>query len=270
MIPMLLLLAAALAANVILGPLGLGLIEWRVSPNGLNQTYGADAAILLLVVPATLVAAWLWWRGLRLAAPLALGASLAALYYGVAETLGPDYTRYPGNAVIVLSWLIAAGAWSALDPDPPRPPVWLARGLAAVLALGAAVIGVAWLAQLLDIAVSGRVTAEYLDAPSAFWTVRIVDLGFIVPICIWTGVGLWRGSAIAIKSAFGVVAFMVLQAAAVLAMGGVMLWRDDPSASAALVFALAPLTLALLAGTLALLRSYAHAGPEARRAAAGA
>jgi hypothetical protein len=272
MVIMLLLLAAALAINAILGPLGFGLIAWRVSANGLNQTYGADAAILALVVPATLAAAWLWWRGRRLGAPLALGAGLAALYYGIAETLGPDYIRYPGNneryfllflAVITLAWIVAARAWAALDPAPPRPPVWLARGLAVVLALGAGVIGVAWLAQLLDIAVSGAVTPEYLEAPSAFWTVRIVDLGFIAPVCLGVGVGLWRGSGLAIKAAYGVVAFMVLQAAAVLAMGGVMLWRDDPAASPALVYALAPITAALVACTLALLRSYAGNG-EAR------
>jgi hypothetical protein len=253
---------------VLLGPLGLGLIEWRVSANGLNQTYGADAAILALVVPATLAAARLWWRGQRLGAPLALGVGLAALYYGIAETLGPDYIRYAGNneryfllflAVIVLAWLVAARAWVALDPAPPRPPVWLARGLAVVLALGAALISVAWLKQLLDIAATGAVTREYLEAPSAFWTVRIVDLGFIAPVCLGVGVGLWRGSAVAIKAAYGVVAFMVLQAAAVLAMRGVMLWRDDPTASPALVYALAPVTAALLACALALLRSYSRA-----------
>lgn len=267
MVIMLLCLAVALAANALLGPLGFGLIEWRVSANGLNQTYGADAAILALVVPAALAAAWLWWRGHRLGAPLALGVGLAALYYGIAETLGPDYIRYAGNneryfllflAVIVLAWVVAARAWVALDPAPPRPPVWLARGLAVVLALGAALISAAWLKQLIDIAASGAVTQEYLEAPSAFWTVRIVDLGFIAPICLGVGAGLWRGSALAIKAAYGVVAFMVLQAAAVLAMGGVMLWRDDPTASPALVYALAPITAALLACALALLRSYAR------------
>ena len=44
----------ALTANVLLGPLGIGVLEWRVSANGLNQTYGADGASLFLVVPVTL------------------------------------------------------------------------------------------------------------------------------------------------------------------------------------------------------------------------
>ncbi len=272
MVIALLLLAVGLAANVLLGPLGLGLLTWRVSANGLNQTYGADAAILVMVVPAALVAARLWWRGQRLAAPLALGAGLAALYYGIAEVLGPDYTRYPGNneryfplflAVIILSWTIAARAWGALDPEPPRPAAWLARSFATVLVLGGALIGLAWTAQIGAIALTGTVGPEYTDAPSAFWTIRIVDLGFLVPICLATGVGLWRGSALAVRAAYGVAAFMTLQAAAVLAMGAVMLWRDDPAASAALFSALLPITLGFAACTLALLRSYANGGGQA-------
>ena len=60
------------------------------------------------------------------------GAGLAALYYGIAEVLGPDYIRYAGNneryfplflGVILLSWIAAIRAWAALDPDRPPPPV---------------------------------------------------------------------------------------------------------------------------------------------------
>ena len=152
MILMLVLIAIGLAANVLLGPLGWGVIEWRVSANGLNQTYGADAASLFLVAPAALAAAWLWWRGQRLAAPLTLGVGLATLYYAVAETLGGDYLRYPGNnerfaliffALIVLGWTSAARAWAALDRVPPRPPRGLLRGFAVVLVLGGSLIGIA-------------------------------------------------------------------------------------------------------------------------------
>jgi hypothetical protein len=64
----LLVLGGLLAANVLLGPLGIGVIQWRVSAIGVNQTYGADTASLVLVVPAALAAACLWWKRYRLAA----------------------------------------------------------------------------------------------------------------------------------------------------------------------------------------------------------
>ena len=144
-------LAAGLAANVLLGPLGLGLLQWRVGPNALNQTYGADAVSLLLVVPAALAAGWLWSKGHRLAAPVAFGVGLATLYYAMAEVLGPDYLRYPGNnerffllflALIILSWTTAARAWVSLDRQPPQLSRRLSRAFGTVLVLAAGVIGV--------------------------------------------------------------------------------------------------------------------------------
>ena len=75
-----------------------------------------------------------------------------------------------------------------------------ARLSGTVAILAGALLGLAWTAQLVPIAVTGVVGPEYLDSPSAFWTIRIVDLGFITPIALWTGVGLWRGRAAAGQS----------------------------------------------------------------------
>jgi hypothetical protein len=263
-------LAVLVTSNVVLGPLGLGIIQWRVSAIGLNQTYGADGAALVLIVPIALAAAWLWLRHHRLAAPLALGVGLATLYYAIASALGPDYVRYSGNnerffvvllVLIVLSWNIGRVAWAALDARPPVPARGLARMLGSVLLLGGAAIGLAWTRQLLDITLAGSLSGAdavaYADAPSAFWLVRVVDLGFIVPVCLAVGVGLWRGSPTAVKAAYGVTAFMTIQATSVLAMGTVMLWHQDPSATPVLVFILAPVSAALALFTAMLLASYA-------------
>jgi hypothetical protein len=265
----LLLLASALAATVLLGPLGFGVLQWRVSAIGINQTYGADGASLLVAVPVALAASWLWRRRSRLAPPLALGVGIATLYYAVASVMGPDYTRYSGNnerffplllVLIVLSWTTAARAWAALQPAPGQPPAWLRRSLSIVLVLGGVALGFAWLRQLLELTLTGTfaTSAEalaYTDAPSGYWIVRVVDLGFIVPISIVTGFGLWRGSAIALKATYGVTAFLVLQATSVLAMGVIMLLRQDPSATPTLLVALAPISLGLIVLTAILFAS---------------
>src|SRR5579864_7658120 len=233
----LVLLGTCLAANVLLGPLGAGVIQWHVSAIGINQTYGADAVSLVLVAPTAFIAGLLWRAGHRLAAPLALGVGLVTLYYAVAETLGGDYVRYPGNserffllflALIILSWIIALRAWISLDPQPPRPPFWLRRTFAVVTILGGGFLGLAWTAQLVPIALTGAVGPEYLDSPSAFWTIRIVDLGFIVPAAVWTGYGLWQDRSSAIKAAYAMASFLTMQGTSVFAMGLVMLWRQDP------------------------------------------
>jgi hypothetical protein len=75
--------------------------------------------------------------------------------------------------------------------------------------------------------------------------VRVVDLAFIVPISLATAYGLWRGNATAIKAAYGVTAFLVLQATAVLAMGVIMVLCQDPSATPTLIVAFAPISIGL-------------------------
>ena len=90
--------------------------------------------------------------------------------------------RRAGVLLILLSWTIAVRAWSSLDAEPPMPARWLLRAFGTLSVLAGALIGLAWIAQLVPIALSGIVGPEYLDSPSAFWTIRIVDLGFIVPL----------------------------------------------------------------------------------------
>jgi hypothetical protein len=275
----LLALAVTLATATTLGPLGLGAIVWRVSANGLNQTLGADLAALALVAPASVAAAVLWWRGHPLAPPIAFGVGLATLYYALASVLGADYVQYPGDnerfflvflALIVLAWTVAAAGWSAMEPDPSRASRATLRVAAVVLLAGAGLIGVAWLQQLTTIATTGGLSQPadaqaYREAPTAFWLVRIVDLGFIVPLAAWTAFGLWRERPVAVKAASGVLAFMTLQAAAVLAMGLIMLVRGDPTASRAFVVVLTPITAALTVMTLAVLRPMGGRRTPSRR-----
>jgi hypothetical protein len=270
-------LAAALVAAALLGPLVFGAIDWRISANSLNQTFGADGAALVLLAPASVLAAWFARQRRPVAAPLAFGVGLAALYYGVASVLGADYVQYPGNnerffllflAIIVLSWMLAAWGWSAMADDPPRAGRVAARVAAIVFVAGGVAIAAAWLLQLTTIAAHGALTEPadvqaYGESPTAFWVVRIVDLGFIVPLAIWTGVGLWRGSPSAAKAATGVAAFLTLQASAVLAMGVIMLVRGDPTATPGLVVVLTPITAAMAVLTLRLLDSYLRQPREA-------
>jgi hypothetical protein len=274
-------LGAALAVGAILGPLLVGAIEWRISTNSLNQTFGADGAALLLLAPTAVTAGWLAWRARPLAAPLAFGLGLAALYYGIASVLGADHARYAGNnerffllylAIIVLAWIAAAWGWSAMGDTAPHPGRPLARSAGLLFVAGGLAISAAWIVQLAAITVDGALTQPadalaYAESPTAFWLVRIVDLGFIVPLAIWSGIGLWRGWSSAAKAATGVAAFLTLQAAAVLAMGVVMLLRGDPTATPVLVAILAPITIGIAVVTVRLLTSFADQAAAPGRSA---
>ncbi len=268
----LVLLAGGLIATAILGPLGFGVLVWRVSPSGLFQLYGAHIAELVLVVPAMLGAAWLWRRGHRVAPVLALGAAVYALYGSVQFVLFPDYTLYAGNnerffplflLTVILAWIVAVRAWNALASAPPAYPRWLRRTFAVVVLATNGLVCLAWISQVLGIAFAGTLPPGYADAPAGFWLIRLVDLGAIVPISVATAIGVWSGQLLASRAAPGVASFLTLEVGAVLAMGLAQLWLRDPTASAGLVAALLPVFLALAATTALLLQSHLRNAPSA-------
>jgi hypothetical protein len=93
---------------------------------------------------------------------------------------------------------------------------------------------------------------------------RIVDLGVRAPLCLATGVGLWRRQAVAVRVAYGVTSFLTLQAAAVLAMATVMLWRHDPTATPEFALALIPIFGLLVVLTARLLGTQPRTRPGER------
>ena len=264
------LLAGGLVATALLGPLGLGVLVWRVSPSGLMQLYGAHIAELVLVVPAMLGAGWLWQRRHHLAPVLAFGAAAYALYVSVQFVLFPDYTLYAGNnerffplflPIVILAWVVAVRAWAALDSGTSSPPRWLARTFTIVVLATNGLIGLTWTAQVLGIAAGGTLPPGYAEAPAGFWLIRLVDLGAIVPLSVATAIGVWREHPLATKAATGVASFLTLEVGAVLAMGLVQLWLRDPTASTGLVAALGPVFVALASTMVLLLRSYHDGAP---------
>jgi CHASE2 domain-containing sensor protein len=73
----------------------------------------------------------------------------------------------------------------------------------------------------------------------AFWLVKFMDLGIVVPIAAATGIGLLRGRSWANRLAFAMIGGYALLAASVTGMAIAMQLNDDPSASLAntIVFA---------------------------------
>ena len=263
-------LAVALVATAALGPMGLGLLVWRVSPSGLIQLYGAHIAELLLVVPATLTAAWLWPRAGRrdrgVAPALALGAGGYALYVSVQFVLFPDYSLYTGNnerffllflTSTVLSWVALVRAWAALNrraiDSVSSPSRRLKRAFAFVVLATNGLIGSTWLSQVLGIA-GGALPPGYADSPTGFWLIRLVDLGVVIPLSVVSAVALLRGHSAGIRTAPAVASLLTLEVGAVLAMGVAQLWLGDHTASLVLVFLLGFMFLGIASTTTLLLR----------------
>ena len=260
-------LGTGIAVAAVLGPLVLKAIEFRTSKHIENQFVGGEVVSLGVVAPAAVAAGVLWLRGHRLAPALALGPSLYAVYTYTTAIIGQEYSRYPGNVekfFPLYAGLVAGGAalavfaWSQLGTsDLPMPSDGLRRAAAGIfLGLGT-FFALAWSAQI-RLVVTGHPSAEYLEGPSAFWIVKLLDVGFMIPLLIATGVGLFRRRPAAIKAAYGLAAFATCLAGSIAGMAIAMEAKHDPSTQPAMLVVVLPATAGLAFMTGRLLRSFAR------------
>lgn len=224
---------------------------------GLNQLKGADLASLLAVAPVAVGAGVLWLRRHPLAPIASLAPAAYAAYTFTQAILGQEYGRYDGNnefffplhlGLVVLGGAIALRSWSEINADSLPAPSARLRKVAAYALLGSAAFLTFGLhAPTLAALWRGDPTIEYVDAPTAFWVVKLMDLGIIAPAALATGIGLLRGSRAAVKAAYGLSGIFALIGASVTAMAVVMQISGDPAAQPVMIGAFGVITAAFAA-----------------------
>jgi hypothetical protein len=90
-------IASGLAAVALLGPVGLGVIRWRISDLVRNQLVGLDAISLVLVAPLAAIAGTLTLRGRALGPVLGLPPAFYVAYMVPQYVLRPEYLHLDGN-----------------------------------------------------------------------------------------------------------------------------------------------------------------------------
>jgi hypothetical protein len=168
---------------------------YRFNAEGIvAEGIGWDLVTLLVVVPATLVALALVWRG-SLRAVLVAAGLLAYLCYQSAQyavywALGPLYPIYIATLAFSVSALgllvygLEVGALRARVERPfPRRSV-VAYSVAVVIVLAGL-----WLPVVLS--TWGRTVVDQLQGASTL-VVPVFDLGLLVPLAVFTGAAVWR------------------------------------------------------------------------------
>jgi hypothetical protein len=267
-------LAAGLAVNSLLGPLVTDVIRYHVTTLLLNQTTGLDAVSLALVAPLSVVAGLLVLRRHPIGPVLALAPAIYAAYMFPQYILGPDYLRLEGNnellfplhlALFSLGGAVALLAWRAVDAERvPRISRRKGQLVGGVLLALAAFLVVRWVPALLDAVSDEPSGADYLEGPTFFWTIALLDLGVALPTTVTTGVGLVRDAAWARKAMYAVVAWFALVGAAVAGMNIAMYVNDDPNASGTGVVAFTLYAFVFVSFAAYLYRPLFCAPPNAR------
>lgn len=232
-------LAAGLAVNSAIGPLGVDLVDYPLTETLRNQTIGLDAATMFLVAPVAVGAGLLLRRRHCLGPILAVVVGSYTAYMYLQFVVGPDYTHYPGTLPLQMGLFIIGGAvaiqgWELAGQAGPRPlaPRARSRHSIALFALAGFVI-LRYLPAIPAAFANETIPEGSLGDPAMFWSIFLMDLGVFVPVVLATAVGLRRGSQWALRSLYLVVGWFVLVSLAVLAMSVVLVVNDDPYATSA-------------------------------------
>lgn len=269
-VPLVLIGCGAVSVSL-LGPLVLGVIDYHVSGGASAQVRGGDVAGLLLVAPVCLVAAGLTLRGSPGADALALAPASYGLYMYTQLAIAGDLARYPGNserwfglfwALIVLCGVVLAlagrrvlvAAEPAARPRLERVTAWYLLTAAAFLVAGLHLPG------LVDAWHEAPASTEYLADPGVFWLVKVMDLGYVVPVLVATGFGVLRELPWARRLLAPAVGWSALLASSVSGMGISMVATGSPGASLGLAAGFTLVAVVALGLATAAYRSWLRPG----------
>lgn len=252
-------LAALLAANSILGPFLTGTIEYRFSESLIYQGIGLDAVALVGAAPIAVAAALLVLRRHPAGPVVAFIPATFAAYMAPQYVVGPEYLTLAGNneqfillhlALLVLGVATILVAWRAVDrgwlpPASRRSDLrrsWVLWGVVAFIG------GARWLPAIAELVAGDPTIPDYLENPTSFLLIGLLDLGLVVPAAVASAIALRKGVEWARTAAYAVIGWFALVPAAVAAMAVTMQVNGDPNASTGMTVVFAVAAVAFTAG----------------------
>ncbi|NLX29328.1 MAG: hypothetical protein GXY59_10205 [Bacteroidales bacterium] len=222
------------------GPLFLDHIHYKTAEVINNQLLGQDIVNLLVLAPLLIAGGISLLLKKRYAIYLLLMAPLYLIYYVLSYTIGWEWSSnlYTGNnekwffhfLFILISSVIIL--FYALAEFPEKVQSHFKRKHLLIYTLlnlfFMLIFAGMWISEVREVIATG--TARGYDiAPTAFWLVRVFDLGFTIPLGILSIYLLWTRPDTTFPVQFMFYGFFLTMIIAVNAMGVIMLLNNDPT-----------------------------------------
>jgi len=238
--------ALSIATGIILiylaieGPLFLQHIKYKTADIINNQLVGQDMVNMFVLSPILIVAGITLYLKKKIAPYLLIITPLFLIYYVLSYTIGWEWSspEYSGNSesytfhflFILISSLIMLLYSLSIFPQNVES-TFRKKGLivySVLFSFFLLIFASMWIKEVLEVMSTGT-TRAYDVAPTAFWLVRIFDLGFTIPLGLISVYLLWVRPETTYPVQFMFYGFFLTMIIAVNAMGISMFLKDDPT-----------------------------------------
>jgi hypothetical protein len=222
------------------GPLVLGLIKYKTAEVINNQLVGQDVVNLFLLSPILIIGGIALFLKKPVSKYLLIATPLYLIYYVFGYTVGWEWSSpsYSGTSqaftfhflfvlitsLIILLYTLAEFPKNAVSRFKKRGLI----AYSALFSLFLVIFAGMWVQEIREVIATGT-TRAYDIAPTAFWLVRVFDLGFCVPLGLLSVYLLWARPNKAYPIICLFYGFFFTQIVAVNAMGWVMFLKHDPA-----------------------------------------
>lgn len=251
----------------ILGPLFKGTIKYRTAEVINNQLIGQDFINLSVLAPLLILGGLLLCFRRNSGKYLLMLTPLFLIYYALSYTIGWEWSSslHSGNneryffyflfiqiaALLILLYCLAVFPRKVISTFSKKTLLIYSIIFIAFLMIFAGM----WVKEVLEVIKTGT-TRGYDLAPTAFWLVRVFDLGFSIPLGLVSVYLLWTRAAATYPLIYLFYGFFLTQILAVNAMGWMMFLKHDPAYSFRDQFVFSFLALIIIFGFIYLHRNF--------------
>ncbi len=187
--------AATLILIAFLGPNGQEIIQYRTSQSGIWQIAGQDLTNLVLIAPILLIGGILCLTRRAGSKYLLILTPITLMYTGLSIGIGQEWSNsaYSGNVenywwlfgILIIGGLILLLGSLSMFTEADAPD-FKPRGLriyVGLMTIFLLLFAVVWMSQIQQVINTGDLPdGSYKAAPTAFWTIRYLDLGISIPL----------------------------------------------------------------------------------------